>query len=249
MQSQKIRSTAYASFSVFGLLFTYITGAIFIFISFILDPILRCLHRRKSYKQYEYLEWCTNDKMQLHRLAHTSKATTERWTKCTSSIPVTESNVLLAGLDISNLKVPKIRCTAEPMKNTLRIEEDDHQSHTQPTNVTTVSSGDTLQSPGNVPGTSAEENNSEPGDGHHSQRESTEQQTDDFGGRQRVDDTAPHEVNITADEGIPQDSARLSGTGETGVDTIARADGSTAHEKTNTSQGDSTPIKQNALAG
>lgn len=249
MQSQKIRSTAYASFSVFGLLFTYITGAIFILISFILDPILRCLHRRKSYKQYEYLEWCTNDKMQLHRLAHSSEAATERWTKCTSSIPVTESSVLLSGLDISNLKVPKIRRTAEPMKNTSRIEEDDHQSQTQPTNLTTASSEDTLQSPGNVPDTSAEENDSEPGDGHHSRRESTEQQTGDFGDRQRADGTAPHEANITADEGTPQNSARLSRTGETDVDAVARNDGNTAHEKTNTSQVDSAPIKQTTLAG
>lgn len=249
MESQKIRSTAYASFSIFGLLFTYITGAIFILISFILEPILRCLHRRKSYKQYEYLEWCTNDKMQLHRLAHTSEATTERWKKCTSSIPVTESNVLLAGLDISNLKVPKIRCIAEPMKNTLRIEEDDHQSYTQPTNVTTVSSEDTLQSPGNFHDTSTEENNSESVNAHISQRESTEQQADDLSDRQCADDIAPHESMVTEDEGTPKNSARLPRTGETGVDTIARADESTVHDKTNGSQVDSGPIKQMTLAG
>lgn len=229
MQLQKIRSTAYASFSVFGLLFTYFTGAIFILISFILDPILDCLHRRKNYKQYEYLEWCTNDKMQLHRLAHSSEAATEHWMKCTKSIPITESGVLLSGLDISDLKVPKIRCsTTEPGKDNSTMEEGDQQSHPQPANVTTVSSEDTLQSPGNVPDTSAEDNSSEPGDGHQSQHESTQQQTDDLGDRHSGDDIESQQAIDTADERAAPDSARLSRTEESGVDTIARAHGSTA---------------------
>lgn len=167
--------------------------------------------------------------MQLHRLAHSSEATTERWMKCTKSIPITESDVLLSGLDISDLKVPKIRCTTEPGKDTSRTEEGDQQSHPQPTNATTVSSEDTFQSPGNVPDTSAEDNSSELGDGHDSQRESTQQQADDLGDRQGADDIAPHQAMDTVDEGAAPDPARLSRTGETGVDTNARADGSTAH--------------------
>lgn len=187
--------------------------------------------------------------MQLHRLAHSPEAATERWTKCTSSIPITESNVVLAGLDISNLKVPKIRCTTEPRKGTLRMEEDDQQSHSQVTNATTVSSEDTLQGPGNFRDTSPEENNSGSENAHYSQRESTGQQADDLSDRQCADDIAPHEAMVTEDEGTPQISARLSRTGDTRVDAITRADGSTAHEKTDTSQVDSAPIKSKTPAG
>ncbi|OTA81800.1 hypothetical protein M434DRAFT_61739, partial [Hypoxylon sp. CO27-5] len=105
--SQKIRSTAYASFSLFGLLFTYVTGAIIIMISYLLDPILSCLHKRRKYKQYEYIEWCTNQTMQLHRLAH-SELECGEWSYCMDSVPITDTKVKLASLDISDLKAPKL---------------------------------------------------------------------------------------------------------------------------------------------
>lgn len=167
--------------------------------------------------------------MQLHRLAHSSEATTERWMKCTDSVPITESGVLLSGLDISDLKVPKIQRTTELGKDNSSVEEGDQQSHSQSTNATTVSSEDTLEGPGNASNTSSEEDNSESDDEHASQRESTQQQTDGIGDRQGADDIAPHQAIDTADEGTASGSATLSRTGESDVVTIARAHGSTAN--------------------
>lgn len=167
--------------------------------------------------------------MQLHRLAHSSEATTERWMKCTDSVPITESDVLLSGLDISDLKVPKIQRTTEPGKDTSSVEEGDQQSHLQPTNATTVSSEDTLEGPGNAPNSSSEEDSSEFDDEHASQRESTQQQTDGTGDRQGANDIAPHQAIDTADEGVTPGPAPISRTGESDVVTIARVHGSTAN--------------------
>ncbi|KAI1505251.1 hypothetical protein F5X99DRAFT_430515 [Biscogniauxia marginata] len=103
--NQKIRSTAYASFSIFGLSFTYGVGAIIIIISVVLDPILRCLHRRRKHKQHTYLEWRTHETFQLHRLAH-EELGYGKWDRCTDFVPITESGDILAGLDISDPEHP-----------------------------------------------------------------------------------------------------------------------------------------------
>jgi hypothetical protein len=43
---QKIRSSKHSSFSLFGLLFTLLTGGFIVSISYALEPILALLHRR-----------------------------------------------------------------------------------------------------------------------------------------------------------------------------------------------------------
>lgn len=60
-------------------------------------------------KQYAYLEWITNDTLQLHRVAHEgSNKTDETWSRCTSWVPTTAPGALLSSLDISDLKHPRL---------------------------------------------------------------------------------------------------------------------------------------------
>lgn len=61
------------------------------------------------YKQYAYLEWITNDTLQIHRVAHEGSDKTDgTWSRCTSWVPTTASGVLLSSLDISDLKHPRL---------------------------------------------------------------------------------------------------------------------------------------------
>lgn len=61
------------------------------------------------YKQYAYLEWMTNDTLQLHRVAHEGPNKTDgTWSRCTSWVPTTAPGVLLSSLDISDLKHPTL---------------------------------------------------------------------------------------------------------------------------------------------
>ncbi|KAK8078524.1 hypothetical protein PG996_004694 [Apiospora saccharicola] len=106
-RNQKVRRTGYASFSLFGLLFTYILGALIVLMSFALDPIMRCLHTRRQYRQYQYLEWRTNGALQLHRLAQ-DELGYGNWSGCTDNVPVTRSEDRLADLDIGDLEYPKL---------------------------------------------------------------------------------------------------------------------------------------------
>ncbi|KAI3316465.1 hypothetical protein HD806DRAFT_458237 [Xylariaceae sp. AK1471] len=121
--NQKIRSTSYASFNFFALLFTYILGLIIVAISFSLEPILGFLHRKWGYKTYEYLEWTTNATLQLHRLIHDDVYNKSlAWSRCVEAVPITTAGVHLAGLDISNIKHPKLKQSSEattliPMEN------------------------------------------------------------------------------------------------------------------------------------
>lgn len=103
--SQKIHSSAYTSFSMFGLCFTFVTGALIIVISFALEPILSFLYKWKKYKPHAYLEWNTNTNLQLHRFAHEELGLVE-WKDCTREVPTTDPHVYLAGLDIADPKHP-----------------------------------------------------------------------------------------------------------------------------------------------
>lgn len=108
---QKIRSSAYTSFSCFGLFFTLIMGALITVTSYILEPILNYLHKRRKYKSYAHLEWTCNTSLQLHRMAH-EQLGGQKWDNCTEHIPTTDPEVPLASLDISDPTHP-ILCTPE----------------------------------------------------------------------------------------------------------------------------------------
>ncbi|KAI1357780.1 hypothetical protein F5Y08DRAFT_351646 [Xylaria arbuscula] len=99
--NQKIRSTAYASFSLFGLYFTFILGGIVILFSYVIQPVQAFLDRNFGYRSYAYLEWTANSNMQLHRLAHEDSGA-KKWTRCTGAVPTTTPDTNLAQLNITD---------------------------------------------------------------------------------------------------------------------------------------------------
>ncbi|KAK8008925.1 hypothetical protein PG991_011476 [Apiospora marii] len=111
----KVLSTAHTSFSIFGLYFTFITGGLIILVSYLLDPIASCLHTRYRRKSYKYLEWTSNTYLQIHRQAE-EQFGLGTWQGCTSTIPtINPSNAVLASLDITDLKHPKLRRPSMPV--------------------------------------------------------------------------------------------------------------------------------------
>ncbi|KAK8030199.1 hypothetical protein PG993_011490 [Apiospora rasikravindrae] len=107
-ESQKILSTAHTSFSMFGLCFTFATGALIVLISYLLDPIFGFLHTRFRHKSYQHLEWRSNSTLQIHRQAE-EQIGPSTWTKCTSRIPVSKADDVLSTLDIADPNHPKLR--------------------------------------------------------------------------------------------------------------------------------------------
>lgn len=86
----------------------YIVGGLILVTSYSLEPILACLHRRRRYRQYAYLEWTTNETLQLHRVANEEQTGSDTtWSRCTSMVPTTAPGVLLSSLDIRDLKHPR----------------------------------------------------------------------------------------------------------------------------------------------
>ncbi|KAI1357338.1 hypothetical protein F5Y08DRAFT_352669 [Xylaria arbuscula] len=103
--SQKIHSTAYGSFSVFGLCFTLLFGFLITLISYLVEPISSYLCKKKGYNRYAHLEWTTNATLQLQRLAH-DEVGSGTWSQCLRYIPHTKTNELLACLDIMDPEHP-----------------------------------------------------------------------------------------------------------------------------------------------
>ncbi|GAW18725.1 hypothetical protein ANO14919_082060 [Xylariales sp. No.14919] len=106
--NQKIRSTAHASFSVFGLLFTFMIGFLITLTSYILEPVSGLLYRRWGFKSYAHLEWASQTTLQLQRLAH-EELGSGTWSNGTKEIPTTEVGDLLVSLDISDPDHPVLR--------------------------------------------------------------------------------------------------------------------------------------------
>ncbi|KAM7189076.1 hypothetical protein V8F20_010284 [Naviculisporaceae sp. PSN 640] len=113
--NQKIRSNAYASFSFFGLLFISILGLVIIVVSYCLEPIAGCFHRRGKYNSYAYYEWVSNSTFQLQRLAHQGVGAGE-WSGATDDIPITRAGDRLAVLDLKeDGGLTELRCVGGEM--------------------------------------------------------------------------------------------------------------------------------------
>lgn len=110
IESQIIRSKSYASFSMFGLCFTFVMGFLLILASYLLEPISGYLFKKQGYKEYAHLEWVTNATLQLQRLAH-EEAGKGTWSKCLDMVPVTQADELLGSLDTTDRHHPIIRHT------------------------------------------------------------------------------------------------------------------------------------------
>ncbi|KAI0544643.1 hypothetical protein F4679DRAFT_589290 [Xylaria curta] len=111
--NQKIRNSAYTSFSFFGLAFTFITGTLIIAESYAVELMLACFHKRRKYKSYAYLEWISHSSLQLHWLAH-EELRPNTWSDCDKEVPITaEPDHSLAGLSIEDPKHPTLQ---QPVK-------------------------------------------------------------------------------------------------------------------------------------
>lgn len=97
---QKILSTEYVSFSLFGLCFTFVTGTLMIVVSYILEPIYACMYRRNKYGEYTYLEWTTTETLQLQRTSYQGIGS-GTWLGQTEAIPRTTTGENLANLPLS----------------------------------------------------------------------------------------------------------------------------------------------------
>lgn len=108
-KSQKILSTAYINFSVFGLVFMFVAGSLVVLVSFALEPCLRCVRRRFRLDRWEYshLEWAMNQTLQLQRLAH-EEVGAGTWAGGIRAIPVTRKGEELAILDVSDPGHPRL---------------------------------------------------------------------------------------------------------------------------------------------
>lgn len=99
--SQKVLSTDYASFSLFGLYFTYITGALIILASYTLGLLLACLHRtRGCLEHHAFLEWATDETLQLQRLAYQGLGSGS-WSGYTDAVPRTRPGEALGSLPLA----------------------------------------------------------------------------------------------------------------------------------------------------
>ncbi|KAB2575171.1 hypothetical protein DBV05_g6104 [Lasiodiplodia theobromae] len=96
--SQKILSTAYISFSLFGLSLILVLGTLTIITSAVLEPVAGYIQRRRGWKDYARLEWCTNETLQLQRLAH-EELGVGTWSHALDAVPRTAKGEVLAVLD------------------------------------------------------------------------------------------------------------------------------------------------------
>ncbi|KAK7970041.1 hypothetical protein PG988_009114 [Apiospora saccharicola] len=106
--SQKTRSTAHTSFSVFGLFFIIGTCILTTTVNFTLESITKCIQQRCRLNPYARLEWTSNHTLQLQRLTHEELGVGE-WTNCDKKIPVILGpDVGLASLDLDGEDHPRL---------------------------------------------------------------------------------------------------------------------------------------------
>ncbi|RDA95396.1 hypothetical protein CP533_3421 [Ophiocordyceps camponoti-saundersi (nom. inval.)] len=96
-RSQKILTSEYTSFSVFGLCFTYCLGLVIILISFGLEPLLDFLGSRQNPKHYAYLERQSCQVLQLQRAAYQGIGS-GAWQGFNGAVPRTKGMEVLADL-------------------------------------------------------------------------------------------------------------------------------------------------------
>ncbi|KAK4202751.1 hypothetical protein QBC40DRAFT_39844 [Triangularia verruculosa] len=122
--NQKILSSRFSSFSLFGLCFTYSLGVLIVAISYALEPLLACCLGRRRHKvryngreatddgklardSYKHLEWVTNEVLQQSRLAQEGLGWGNKtWKNCTDYVPTTAKGELLGCLDVRDQKHP-----------------------------------------------------------------------------------------------------------------------------------------------
>lgn len=97
LSKQKVLSTEYISFSLFGLYFAYISGVLIFVISYVLEPIFACLYHRRKYGEYTYLEWAATETLQLQRASYQGIGS-GTWFGHTKTVPMTRRGEMLGNL-------------------------------------------------------------------------------------------------------------------------------------------------------
>ncbi|KAI0450085.1 hypothetical protein F5B21DRAFT_529296 [Xylaria acuta] len=151
-QNQKMRTTAYASFSLLGFTLTFVVGFLLATFSYIQEPLVTWSYKRKGRKPYQHLEWVSNATLQLHRLAHEEMGWGE-WSNCTETIPTTKDNNVLGCLDIADPTHPRIKlsherqCGPDGVQNPIKIENTSYSpGRIDDDSIPASASGDTLGS-------------------------------------------------------------------------------------------------------
>ncbi|KAI8626961.1 hypothetical protein F5Y19DRAFT_487249 [Xylariaceae sp. FL1651] len=106
--SQKAISPAHSSFSVLGLLLILILGFLVITASIFIETIAKFIQTQARLNPYSRLEWISNGTLQLQRLAHEELGIGD-WTHGDRAVPITNSVITLAPLDLTNLKHPRLQ--------------------------------------------------------------------------------------------------------------------------------------------
>ncbi|KAB2576410.1 hypothetical protein DBV05_g5000 [Lasiodiplodia theobromae] len=126
-RSQKIITTAYTNFNTFGLCLTLVVGAIIIILSYTIEPVARCLQRRRHLDTYSRLEWCANETLQLQRMAH-EELGAGTWHDGAEAVPYTDNGQKLATLDITNRDHPTLKALPANFEELLARRNADDQS-------------------------------------------------------------------------------------------------------------------------
>ncbi|KAI1411759.1 hypothetical protein F5Y13DRAFT_200748 [Hypoxylon sp. FL1857] len=104
-RNQKIKSHAHVSFSLFGLLFTFLFGGIIIAISLGMENLVAYIQRRFELNPYTQIEWNANGVLQLQRMAREERGL-GTWTHGVGPMPTTEDDVLLG---LTDKKHPRLQ--------------------------------------------------------------------------------------------------------------------------------------------
>ncbi|KAH7316858.1 hypothetical protein B0I35DRAFT_512717 [Stachybotrys elegans] len=97
--SQIILSTAYTSFSMFGLVFLFVLGMLIITIATMLEPMALFLEKHfHTLSKYSTLEWRADYALHLHRMAHELSGSSG-WKLGLFDIPTTSNRQLLTTLE------------------------------------------------------------------------------------------------------------------------------------------------------
>ena len=84
-------------------------GGLIIGVYGVLEPLVDWVQSRTRLGTYSRLEWTTNQTLQLQRLAH-EELGLGTWTRVADDCPITLPGELLASIDISDPKHPRLKC-------------------------------------------------------------------------------------------------------------------------------------------
>ncbi|KAL1627503.1 hypothetical protein SLS54_002428 [Diplodia seriata] len=108
-RNQKVHSAGYMNFSILGITIIFGAGALIILASYAVEPAVAWLQTRfRRLDSYARLEWCTNETIQLQRLAN-EEIGLGCWDRVDEAIPVAGRDDKLAVLDLTDPKHPRLK--------------------------------------------------------------------------------------------------------------------------------------------